>query len=103
MSQPAGTGNTAPGVTTVAVLLLIWALFTYAIRAWVKLRKSDTWGVDDTAISISLLLAFFHVFATCYAVTHGYGNSWSDLSSNDNVVVKKVLAVKRRSCIRVDH
>lgn len=91
MSQPAGTGNTAPGLTTAAALLFIWAFLTYAVRAWVKLRKSDSWGIDDTTITISLLLAFFHVVATCYAVTHGYGNFWSDLSSNDYVVVKKVL------------
>lgn len=90
MSESAGTGNTAPGLTSVAALLFIWALLTYIVRAWVKLRKSDSWGIDDTTISISLLFAFFHVVATCYAVSHGYGNSWSDLSQNDNVEVKKV-------------
>lgn len=90
MSATAGTGNTAPGLTSTAALFFIWALLTYIVRAWVKLRKSDSWGIDDTTITLSLLFAFFHVVATCYAVNHGYGNSWSDLSSDDNVEVKKV-------------
>lgn len=90
MSESAGTGNTAPGLTTAAALFFIWASLTYIVRAWVKLRKSDSWGIDDTTITTSLLFAFFHVFTTCYAVSHGYGNLWSDLSIQDNVKVKKV-------------
>lgn len=104
MPQSVGTGNTAPGLTTAAALLFTWAILTYAVRAWVKLRKSDSWGFDDTTISASLLFAFFHVATTCYAVNHGYGNYWSDLSSHDNMVVKKVyLNAFGRSCTRSDH
>lgn len=90
MPQTVGTGNTAPGLTSAAALLFVWALLTYAVRAWVKLRKTDSWGIDDTTITASLVLAFFHVATTCYAVNHGYGNYWSDLSTHDEAVVKKV-------------
>lgn len=90
MPQTVGTGNTAPGLTSAAALLFVWAALTYAVRAWVKLKKSDTWGVDDTCISASLVLAFLQVVTTCYAVNHGYGNYWSDLSSHDYMAAKKV-------------
>ena len=53
MGEPAGTGNTAPTLTTVTVLVLLWALISFFIRLYVKLKKSDVWGGDDIAISVS--------------------------------------------------
>lgn len=55
MSSSTGTGNTAPGLTTVSALLLTWSLLTYIVRVWVKLSKSDGWAIDDTTISIALV------------------------------------------------
>jgi hypothetical protein len=54
-TSPVGTGNTAPGLTTATILLFAWAFLTYVVRIWAKLSKSDKWGPDDTAISLSLV------------------------------------------------
>jgi hypothetical protein len=55
MSMTVGTGNTAPALTAVGVVLFIWALIAYLIRLYVKLWKSSGLGVDDVAITISLV------------------------------------------------
>jgi hypothetical protein len=53
MADAVGTGNTAPALTTVTVLVLLWGLIAYAVRLTVKLRKSDSWGADDIAITVA--------------------------------------------------
>jgi len=53
MPDVAGTGNTAPVLTTVTVLVFLWALIAYSIRLYVKLRKSDGWSADDSAITVA--------------------------------------------------
>lgn len=55
MSATVGTGNTAPALTAVGVVLFIWALIAYLIRLYVKLWKSSGLGVDDGAITISMV------------------------------------------------
>ena len=55
MSTFASTENTAPALTAVGVVLFIWALIAYLIRLYVKLWKSSGLGVDDGAITISLV------------------------------------------------
>ena len=55
MSDPSGTGNNAPGLTTAAVLLLLWAALTLIVRLWVKLKKADSWGSDDSIITVSFV------------------------------------------------
>lgn len=55
MSRSTGTGNTAPALTTVIAMFFAWAFLTYIVRAWVKLRKHDSWGADDNTISLSLV------------------------------------------------
>lgn len=51
MPEVAGTGNTAPVLTTVTVLLFLWALSGYLVRVYVKIAKSDGWKQDDWAIT----------------------------------------------------
>jgi hypothetical protein len=58
MSMTVGTGNTAPALTAVGVVLFIWALIAYLIRLYVKLWKSSGLGVDDGAITMSLVRRF---------------------------------------------
>jgi len=55
MATPAlpGTGNTAPGLTIATILFFAWAFLTFVVRVWVKAKKSDSWGADDTAITIA--------------------------------------------------
>ena len=65
MPEAAGTGNTAPVLTTLTVLLFLWALVAYFIRAWVKLRKSDGWNADDGAITGA-------VVRNCVSTVHDY-------------------------------
>ena len=55
MTQTVGTGNTAPALTAVAVVLFIWAFIAYLIRLYVKLWKGSGWGTDDGAITFSLV------------------------------------------------
>ncbi|KAK6442707.1 hypothetical protein LTR95_001066 [Oleoguttula sp. CCFEE 5521] len=88
-----GTGNTAPGLTTVTILLFLWAALTYAVRIWAKVGKGDKWGADDTAISASLVAALAHVVCTTSAIHSGYGNQWSELHEVDRSKVHKALFV----------
>lgn len=55
MFTDAGTGNTAPALTALGVVLFIWALIAYLIRLYVKLWKSSGLGIDDGAITVSLV------------------------------------------------
>lgn len=55
MADTAGTGNTAPVLTTVTVLVFLWALVAYFIRLYVKLSQSDGWKTDDWAISAAVV------------------------------------------------
>ncbi|TKX20010.1 hypothetical protein C1H76_7894 [Elsinoe australis] len=86
-----GTGNTDPGLTTATVLLFIWGFLTLITRLFVKARDSNTFGHDDTAISISALAALAHVVATCYAVHLGYGLDWSSLADTERTAICKAL------------
>lgn len=52
-APPSSTGNTAPGLTTASILFFLWAILTFVVRVWVKAKKSDSWGTDDTAISVA--------------------------------------------------
>ena len=99
----AGTGNVSPALTTIAVLLFLWALVAYLIRVYVKLWKSDGWNADDGAISAAIVspMAIAASFATdedvvqgaalaqlicvCYAVSHGYSETWQskELSASE--------------------
>lgn len=47
------TGNTVPGLTIATILFFAWAILTYVVRVWVKAKKSDSWGSDDTAITVA--------------------------------------------------
>jgi len=55
----AGIGNTVPDLTTATVLFFSWASMTHLVRCWVKLRKSDSWGADETSISLSCVCECF--------------------------------------------
>lgn len=50
-----GTGNTAPALTTTTVLTFLWAIVSYGIRLYVKLRKADKWAADDVAITVAMV------------------------------------------------
>ena len=62
MAESQGTGNTAPTLTTVSVLVSIMAFVTYMIRIFVKLHKSSGWAIDDSAISIGLVMQIVPLF-----------------------------------------
>lgn len=51
----ASTGNTSPVLTTVTVLVFLWALVAYSIRLAVKLSKGDGWKADDCAITAAIV------------------------------------------------
>lgn len=51
MTTEVGTGNSAPVLTTVTIMMFIWALIAYAIRLYVKIHKSTGWSGDDAAMS----------------------------------------------------
>ena len=55
MADPVDTGNAAPGLTSVTVVFLIWLFLTFVERVWTKWRKSDTWEIDDSCISLGLV------------------------------------------------
>ena len=54
-------------------------------------HTSSLWRQSVSDCTVKQLLAIVHVFATCYAVHHGYGNPWSSISSGDRVTVEKAL------------
>jgi hypothetical protein len=54
------------GLTSASLLLLSWSSLSFAIRVWVKLRKSDGWDMDDTVTSaafvgVQLLISGFEL------------------------------------------
>ena len=51
----AGSGNTAPALTSITVFFFCWAVFTFALRLYVKLPKRDLWGIDDSVIAFALV------------------------------------------------
>jgi hypothetical protein len=53
--MPAGSGNTAPALTSITIFFFCWAVFTFGLRLWVKLPKRELWGVDDTVIAFALV------------------------------------------------
>ncbi|KAK3066098.1 hypothetical protein LTR53_017684 [Teratosphaeriaceae sp. CCFEE 6253] len=86
-----GTGNTAPGFTIATVLFVLWALCSYAVRAWTKHKKTDIWGWDDTAMTFALVAALCQVITLLYGVHRGYGGLWSHLETEDLDAVSKIL------------
>ncbi|KAK3671128.1 hypothetical protein LTR78_008929 [Recurvomyces mirabilis] len=86
--MPAGSGNTAPTLTSITIFFFCWALFTFALRLYVKLPKRELWAVDDTVVALALLAALANLIATTHAVNHGYGAPWSALANL--AVVEKV-------------
>ncbi|TKA68967.1 hypothetical protein B0A55_06608 [Friedmanniomyces simplex] len=86
-----GTGNTARGLTVAIVLFLLWAALTGIVRGWVKLKKRDSWGFDDTSIYISLLVNLVRIVIVTGAIHHGFGNLWSTLAEDDRQTVDKLL------------
>ena len=90
-STPAsGTGNTAPTLTTVTILLFIWSVVSYGVRLWVKLQKRDHWGVDDAAITLAVVAILGQVIALFASIHRGYGSPWSSMSVDDRASVDKV-------------
>ncbi|KAK3109704.1 hypothetical protein LTR53_016758, partial [Teratosphaeriaceae sp. CCFEE 6253] len=91
MGDVNGTGNTARGLTVAISLFFAWAALTGAVRAWVKLKKRDSWGVDDTSILTCLACIVIRVIVVTLAVHHGFGNPWSTLGAADRATIDKLL------------
>lgn len=98
------------GLTSAALLLLSWSFLSFAIRVWVKLRKSDGWDMEDTVTSAAFvrfqlliygfeltgmkLAAICNVTMTCIATRHGYSRRWNSLEENDRSIAEKVQLLK---------
>lgn len=97
------------------MLLLSWSFLSYALRVWVKLRKSDGWDTQDSLTSAafvriqpwnwryvlmdSKLAAVCNVTTTCVAVSHGYSERWISIAETDRVVAEKVMVIKLRKSL----
>ncbi|KAK5167439.1 uncharacterized protein LTR77_007138 [Saxophila tyrrhenica] len=86
-----GTGNTAPTLTTITILLFIWATVSYGVRSWVKLQKRDHWGLDDASITLAVFAMLGQIIALCYSIHRGYGSPWDAMSPDDKEVVEQSL------------
>ncbi|XWW96336.1 hypothetical protein V2A60_004309 [Cordyceps javanica] len=58
-----------------------WAFLAWLVRVWAKLR-TKAWGLDDYAISGSLLAALLHIVFLFHAIAHGYGKPFHTLSAS---------------------
>ncbi|KAK5699362.1 hypothetical protein LTR17_023292 [Elasticomyces elasticus] len=90
MSQ-VGSGNTSPVLTTVTVLIFIWAIVAFLIRLYVKLSRAEGVNADDGAISAAVVAALAQLVTVCYAVHRGYGTSWDDVSLGDRKPIVTAL------------
>ncbi|KAF2218522.1 hypothetical protein BDZ85DRAFT_92347 [Elsinoe ampelina] len=86
-----GTGNTAPGLTTATVLFFVWGALSLGIRLWVKARDGNTFGKDDTAISLAAFASLAHVVSVCWAIHRGYGGDWTAIESGVQLDILKAF------------
>lgn len=71
--------NRGPGLAAVAIALVIAAVVSFCLRAFVRLRMVKSFGVDDWFMLLATIT--FTVFCTCVitGVHYGTGRHFADL------------------------
>lgn len=66
---------------------------------WVKLGRKQTWGHDDTVVSLAFLTALIHISSVFWAINNGFGEPLKDIDPTNLHTVEAAMYTSELSYV----